>query len=486
MQIRATLFGMALLCLFQQVSYGQVVDSAADKVAHFPSRLFARLQSKTSSLDRQLTTQTTIMLRRMQRQEDRMRRKMAGLDSIGAASLFLHSSQQYEDLIRKIQTDSGKGRIPLQGTYMPYVDSLQGVLTFLQKNPQLVNSVNAKKLQDAVSQFQSLQVKVQDADQVKAFVQQRKQDISRYLAQHANLHGSFGKDYAELNQNVYYYSQQVRQYKEMWNDPSQMERKVLQLLNKLPAFQSFMKNNSQLAGLFGLPTNYGSPESLIGLQTRSQVAQQIQGQVAAAGPGGPAALQSNLQSAQSQLDGYKEKLNKLGQGNGDIDMPDFKPNDQKTKSFLHRLELGTNFQTTHNNYYFPTVTDLGISLGYKLGHSNIVGIGASYKIGWGNGLQHLALSSQGAGLRSFLEIKIKGTFSATGGLEYNYTTPFSSFQDIKNIQRWTHSGLIGISKTISMKSQLFKKTKLQLLWDFLSYQQVPRTQPLLFRVGYNF
>src|SRR5581483_1510628 len=149
------------------------------------------------------------------------------------------------------------------------------------------------------------------------------------------------------------------------------------------------------------------------------------------------------------------------------------------------LEYGANFQTTHNNYYFPMVTDLGASLGYKLGHGNVVGIGASYKLGWGNGIQHIALSSQGVGLRSFIQIRIKGSFSATGGFEYNYTTPFSSYQDLRLLQYWTKSGLIGVTKTVSLKNRVFKKTSVSLLWDFLSYQQVPRTQPLLFRIGYS-
>jgi hypothetical protein len=54
------------------------------------------------------------------------------------------------------------------------------------------------------------------------------------------------------------------------------------------------------------------------------------------------------------------------------------------------------------------------------------------------------------------------------------------------LSKWQQSGLVGISKVISIKSKFFKKTKLQLLWDFLSYEQVPRTQALKFRVGYNF
>jgi hypothetical protein len=50
---------------------------------------------------------------------------------------------------------------------------------------------------------------------------------------------------------------------------------------------------------------------------------------------------------------------------------------------------------------------------------------------------------------------------------------------------WQQSGLIGISKVVSVKSKFFKNTKLQLLWDFLSYQQVPQNQAIVFRVGYN-
>ena len=167
-------------------------------------------------------------------------------------------------------------------------------------------------------------------------------------------------------------------------------------------------------------------------------------------------------------------------------MQDFKPNEQKTKTFWKRLEYGTNFQTTRDNYYFPTVTDLGGSAGYKISNSSTVGIGASYKIGWGNGIQHIALSSQGVGLRSYIDIKIKGSFSATGGLEYNYTTPFRSVQQLRQWSDWTKSGLIGVTKTVSVKSRVFKKTKVSLLWDVLSYQQVPKTQAVLFRVGYAF
>lgn len=216
-------------------------------------------------------------------------------------------------------------------------------------------------------------------------MQQRKQLISQYISQHASVQGLLSKSFAGYNQDVYYYSQQLREYKETWNIPDKLEQKALQLLNKLPAFQDFMKNNSQLAGLFRIRGDYNSSQALAGLQTRDQVSQLIQNQVAAGGPGASAALQSNIQSARQKLEGYKDKLAQLGQGNGNMDMPDFKRNEEKIKTFWRRLEYGTNLQTAHNSYLFPTTTDFGFSVGYKLGHSNIMGLGASYKLGWGRG-----------------------------------------------------------------------------------------------------
>jgi uncharacterized membrane-anchored protein YhcB (DUF1043 family) len=420
----------------------------------------------------------------MLRREEKLKKKLSHLDPNAARELFNGSAEKYAVLAKKVRTDTGIGKTSFSGEYQPYVDSLQGMLGFLKTkipgDPKQMTVIGAER------QLQTLQAKMQDAEEIKDYLRQRRQQIGDYIYQNKGVAGALGKQYQGMNQDLYYYSQQVRQYKETLNDPDKIEQQALAMLNKLPAFQTFMKNNSQLAGLFSLPSNCGSPEGLAGLQTRDQVSALINGQVAAGGAAGQAALQANLQSAHSQLDGYKDKLSQLGRGSGDIDMPDFRPNKQKTKTFWNRLEYGANFQTVRNNYYFPTTSDLGASVGYKINNSSTVGLGASYKLGWGNGLQHISFSSQGVGLRSFLDVKIKGSFFASGGLEYNYATPFRSMQQLHKWDDWTRSGLVGISKIVSVKSRVFKKTKVQLLWDFLSYQQIPKTQPILFRLGYNF
>jgi hypothetical protein len=494
--MKFALSGILLLaCLWPCCGYSQDQSvpsdgqqGTVDKLLNFPSKLFLNIQAKAASLDKDFTCQTEKYLQHMATREARLQRKLYKLDSSAAKRLFAGSAERYAALAQKMRNDTGGHLdIPLSGEYQPYTDSLKCSLSYLQQNPALLkDGAQWQALQNSISQLQQLQAKMRDAGDVNAFVAQRKQEISSYISQHAGLQNLLGPEFKGMNQDVYYYSQQVRVYREMLNDPDQLEQKALTLLDQLPAFQEFMKSNSQLAGLFNLPGNYGSPAGLTGLQTLSQVQNLIQGQLGSGGPGAMASLQSNLQSAQHQLDQFKNKLSALGGGSGDIAMPDFKPNEQKTKGFWKRLEWGTDLQTTRTNYFFPTMTDIGMTLGYRLNNSSTVGLGASYKIGWGSGINHIVVSGQGAGLRSFLDVKIKNGFSVTGGLEYNYTTPIVSLQQLRTLSYWTQSGLIGLSKTVPVKSRFLKQTKLQLLWDFLSYQQIPTTPPLIFRVGYNF
>ena len=111
-------------------------------------------------------------------------------------------------------------------------------------------------------------------------------------------------------------------------------------------------------------------------------------------------LQQNLQAAQAQLNTLKDKLNKLGgSGSSDMDMPDFKPNTQRTKTFWQRLEYGTNFQTAKNNF-FPITTDMGLSVGYKLTDKKhmVWCCFTSYKMGWGQDIKHIAITHQGMGI----------------------------------------------------------------------------------------
>jgi hypothetical protein len=435
---------------------------------------------RSKRLGEKLDKQSEKALLRFQKQEKKLQKKLADTDSLKAASVFANAGHQYSQLKQKLSNANGLQQ------YIPSLDSLTTSIKFLQQKPEFLAKAKEvqDKLKEAKAKVDGLQDRFQKAEEIKKFLKERRQYLEEQLSQLG-----FAKQFKQLNKQFYYYSQQVREYKELIKDHTKVERKAIELLSKTKLFKDFMRNNSQLASLFRLPGDPNDPvaqANLAGLQTRAQVSGMIQQQLSAGGPGAQAQFRQNLQGAQDQLNQLKNKINEFGGNSSEDILPEgFKPNKQKTKSFLQRLEYGTNFQSQKPNGYFPVTSDIGLSLGYKLNDKSLLGIGASYKIGWGQNIRNINITHQGVGLRSFVDWKIKGSIWVSGGYEMNYRDQFNRIDVLKDLNAWQQSGLLGMSKVVSMKTKFFKKTKVQLLWDFLSYEQVPRTPPIVFRIGYS-
>jgi hypothetical protein len=456
-------------------SFGQVGDSSQQSAIQLPGKYYSKIDKKITSVNDQLTKKSLKYLAKFQRQEQKLQQR---LQKLHPELALADATGKYSELEQKIKSKTAGLTTIVSGEYVPNLDSLGTSLSFLKQFDGISDKVNSP-----LNSFNLLQSHLQESEKIKAFIADRKNQIKELLSKYTHLPAGLKNEYSKLNKTAYYYFSQVKEYKDMLKDPDKMEKKALSILNKLPAFQKFMKENSQLGNLFGIPANYGNTQALQGLQTIDQVQQLVRSRIGS-GPNATAMLQQQVQAAEGELNKFKDKLNKLGGGSGDIEMPDFVPQNQKTKPFLKRLIFGTNIQTTHASYNFPNTSDIAGSVGYKWKNKTTLGLGISYKIGFGKDIQHIHITSEGMGLRSYFEYKLKKTFYATGGWEYNYQQPFSSVQHLIKSD-WTQSGLIGISKVIDIKSKMFKKTKVQLLWDFLSYRQVIRTQPLKFRVGYD-
>ena len=470
------------VCLFlYSVSLFAQADSSSNaSLQQLSSQYISSISFKAAILESKLDKQSEKALAAMMKEEAKIKKQLQKKDSLLANSIFGDAAAKYKGIKEKVTASSTK-------VYIPLLDTLKTSLHFLEQHPELIEKTKdaVKKLKDAMSRMKGMEDKFQQAETIKQFLKERKQFLKDQLSKLG-----FAKQLKKINKQVYYYSQQLNEVKDILKDQKKAERKAIELLSKTKFFQEFMRKNSMLASLFRMPGDPNDPAnmaSLAGLQTRSQVNNIIQQQLSAGGPNAMQQFQQNVQGAQAQLSLLKDKVMKLGGGSSDAEMPEgFKPNDQKTKSFLKRLEYGTNVQTQSASAFFPVTSDIGLSLGYKLNDKSIIGIGASYKLGFGRGWNNIRFTQQGAGLRSFVDWKIKGNFWASGGYEMNYRTAFNSIDQLKNLNAWQTSGLLGISKSIPVKTKFFKKTKMQLLWDFMSYEQVPRTQPIVFRVGYNF
>lgn len=464
----------------------QKADSVLNRIADFPSKFFDKLSRKQESLDQAVTKSTERYLERMEKQEMRMRNRLKKRDSALAQLLFSHTQTYYDRLKRSMYDSTSKVLVTnSMGSYQPYADSLSMSIEFLKQHQSYLKLSHdlSNRLTSAESKFKDLQSHLNYTEQIKNIIRARQQELQKALNNYIGI-PEIKECFDKYRLEAYYYAEQIRNYKEVFDDPDKIELAALRILDKIPAWQEFIKTNSVLARMFPQPANMGSTLALSGLQTRSMIQQIFQTQLST-GPAAGAMLSQNVQAAQVQLSQLQNRILKDGEGAEDIKDLAFSPNKQRTKPFRQRLEYGINIQSIGSSHYFPVTTDIGLSLGYKLNNSGAIGIGGSYKVGWGKDISHLHVTSEGASLRTYLDWKIKGSFYFSGGFERNYQpVQLASGRNVMTLN-WTESGLLGVTKTIQIKNKFFRKTKMQLLWDFLSYRQIPPTQPLKFRVGYS-
>lgn len=495
------LLGGTMPC-FAQFSFSQLwaatglQKQAKEGISSVNEKALSAIKKKYDKLDASIEKQSQKMLSRLQKKEDKLRHKLQKRDSLKAAQLFGDAEEQYAGLRNKLsQPFDSLQQFPLK-EYIPGVDSLQTALNFLKGQGVSLPEEKLAAAGKAGAELKELQDKLEKAGDVEAFVKSRERQLKEGLA-----NSGLAKGLKSINKEAFYYSQRLREYKEALKNPEKLEEKVLNAVRNSGAFLSFMKKNSYLAKLFPAPENYGTPAALAGLQTRASVQGALQQRFgtaalgaasseasAAAGSGAGAAmgyLQQQMSAAQAQLGALKDKMSQLGISGGSSDMtiPDFKPNSQHTKSFFKRIQYSANMQSEGAKNVIPPTSDLALMLGYKLNDKSTIGIGASYRVGWGHeGFQHITITHEGVGLRSFVDIKARGSFWLSGGYEMNYQQSFAHYRQLYNLNMWQRSGLIGITKKYKVGK---KENNMQVLWDFLSYSQVPRTGAIKFRVGFG-
>jgi hypothetical protein len=436
-------------------------------------RMAKGIADKYSDLLNKFSSNSISYLKRLQKRENRLIAKIAKRDSLAATRLQTESAGKYEALLKQASTNRQSPRVDF-ANYNPLTDSLQAALQMLKGSS--ISQEKQAQVVVALDQIKGLRSQVNAAADVRKFISERKQQLKEQLERVGLV-----KDLKSYSKEAYYYQAQVEEYKAILKDPKKMEEKAMNIVRNSSAFKDFMSKNSMLSSLFPVPNGYGTVQALQGLQTRNTIQQQLSSQIG--GAGGQQYLQQQVLAAQSQLNGLKDKINKLGGGGSDMDMPDFKPNAQKTKSFLKRIEYGLNIQSQKTTALLPVTTEIALMAGYKLNDKSVVGIGAGYKIGWGKNISNIHLTSQGISLRSYVDIKLKGSIWISGGYEEDYQHEFKNIDQLKDMSAWQQGGLIGLTKKYKIGR---RSSNFQLLWNFLSYSQLPKTTPLKFRVGYYF
>jgi len=470
-----------ILVLFYVTTVAQKhLDSTLTNLQQFPMKFLSGIDKKVNKYTNRITGKTEKTLTKLCRWENKIKILLQKANPSVAERLFSNNQLTFTAMLQKLKEGEAITN-QYRTQYDGYRDKLTTDLKYLQTQKENINIKLIQPLDNATKKMQLLNEDEDKSAAIQQFIIERKKQL---ISESVHYIGQ-SKYLLKINKESFYYVESLKNYKDIFNEPGKAEALAKDLLNKIPAFQQFVQKNSILASLFGMPENYGTAASLAGLQTRSSVQNLIQSRIGGGGPNAMRQIQENVQAAQSQLTKLKDKLmNNPQAGNGGDDLPDFKPNMEKTKTFKQRLEFGSNFQFSKSNTLMPTTTDIGLSVGYRINNKSVAGIGASYKMGMGS-IDRIRFSNQGASLRSFIDWKLKKQFFISGGMEMNYLSkaipPSPTLSAGGGGALWQQSALAGISKKISIKTKWFKETQLRLFYDFLSHQHLPVSQPVVFK-----
>ena len=455
------------------------VDSTIHTLQQIPDKYIGQVNKKIDRYSHRLTSKTEKTLTKLCRWESRVQKLLQKASPETAQRLFANKDLTFAGLLEKLQqgkTIAANATAP----YNEYRDKLATSLKYIEQQKALLDSNLVKPVGATRQKAAALETEVAQTEAVQKFIKERKQQL---ISESIKYIGK-SKYLSKINKESYYYAETLKNYKEIFSDPKKVEKTAKEILNKIPAFQKFTQQNSILASLFGAPANYGTPQSLAGLQTRASVNSLIQDRLAAGGPNAQQLMQEQMQLAQAEMNKLKEKLLKNIPYNGDGELPDFKPNNQRSKTFAQRLEYNFNMQFAKSNL-LPSTADIGLGIGYKINDKSSAGLGMSYKLGMGS-IQHISFTHQGIGLRSYVDWKMKKNIFISGGFELNHNAAFKKINELKDKASWQQSGLIGLKKKLPMKTKLVKNTQVQLLYDILFRTHIPVSQPVVFRVGYGF
>jgi hypothetical protein len=475
-----------LLLLLQPIlnSYAQA-DSTLQALQQLPKKYISSIENKVEKYSSRISNKTEKTLEKLSRWENKIKTMLQRANPETANKLFADGQLTFSEALKKYKAGKSVAE-GYKANYDKYRDELNTQLKYIEEKKELLDKRLLQPINNAKSQVTELEKNVENTEAMEKFIMERKKKL---IDESIIILGK-SKYLKRINKEVFYYAETLRNYKTIFSDPKEIETKLMGILAKNPAFQKFAQQNSQLANVFGFPVSFGGAPAggsvpiVNGLASRASLQQYGLDNFSAINTGNLQQfieskipeLSSGLGLLQAKLDGLKELKSK--------ELPDFKYNSQRTKSFRKRLELGSDLQFGKRIQALPSSGNISLKLGYKLNDQSSAGIGMSYMMGLGQGWNKIHLSSEGIGMRTYVKWKLKKGFDIQGGGEWNYMIGFKKIAELKDFDSWQQSALLGLGKSISSGKK--KKGTVQILFDFLYNKHQPVTQPFSLRYGYNF
>ena len=174
--------------------FGKITIAQRDTIlSSLSSSYLSQLSSRTGDLTQKLDHKSEKALSQLQKQEEKIRRKLSRIDSSKAKELFTNAREKYGALKSKIENPSALTQ------YIPYLDTLKTSFKFLEKNKTLLGSVKDidKSFSGAADKLNGLETSLAKAENIKAFIKERRTYLKQQLQ---NL--PFSKELKKLNKQA--------------------------------------------------------------------------------------------------------------------------------------------------------------------------------------------------------------------------------------------------------------------------------------------
>jgi len=448
-------------------------DTILSEIASLKEKYLSTVNAKMIEVNDQIVAGTDRTIKKLVKKEMKMKSKLARIDSTQAKYYFGYAIDSLKKIESLFSNQAERARKILGSNHLNYLDTLKSSLICLD---------NARK---TMANLDQLEARLSTADQLNDYLKQRETVLQSLAGKFQILAG----DIKGFGTEAAYYQGQINAYKQTLADREKIEKLVVGYLEKLPVFQQLVQQNSQLAGLFASGPG-ASPLSppltatpiVNGLPSRATVQKFVKQTLPGTDADPSRQVRQKIEDGTAGTDELNDQLEMLKKKAGTDKDPSL--NSQRTKPFKKRLVFGITLQFASSTTTMPAYENLGVEAGYRANDQCSFGVGAAYRLGLGRGWGHIQFSSESMGLRTWLKWKLKGDFFLRGGGEWNYMTQFSSTAQLRNVNAWQTSALLGLEKRCKIGRT--KSGNVQLLYDFFYHQHIPASQPLMVRFGYNF
>jgi ABC-type multidrug transport system fused ATPase/permease subunit len=396
------------------------------------------LNSRTADLGKYLRRSGKIrqrLLRRLQRKEDEIARKLAAKDS----TLYRQYMQQRlsYDSIARLQQDTASLRQRFSARKNALADSLKNIQSFISKQSSKLNSaagLPGKAGADIpyTGELNKLQQQLNAQQGIDELIKQRTSSLEG-LAGKADISGL-----QNIQKQVYYAQEKIKAWKKLADDPDEAEEEALEYLQGTPGFSEAFSSNSEAFG--GLGDN-ATAEDLqkLGYQTKQSVNKMLTDKLGNSLGNVQEQMSKQVQQYTDKLDDVTGKIQEARQGINEakqtlnearqakdklkhLEKPAFKKNPERAKPFWQRLETSCNFQTTRAtpDGLRPAILELAASVAFKHSPRLSYGAGIGLSTGLGQNWQNIRFTYEGISARAFADWKALYGFSLQAGYERSF------------------------------------------------------------------